>query len=274
MAALSFSDACVAWCLKYNQDPDSSKSLKLKGFFWSDDINILVSILKNTHYHIKSLSLHGSEMTEKAVKILVEGLNHCVTLEHLDLSGVGMNDQSMIAIANALENNTSIMELDVRGNWIGSSGGEAIAKLIRANTTLTSIYMSGNGVGDKGMTAISEALETNTTLKTLLAETNRFGEKGGLAVAKMLGKNTTLENLSIDHNHIGPIAGTELIHQIKEKNYTLLELTVSNTNTGHYIMFDIKEEIEKNKNYGKTKFMYKFEVGIMKKISQTNWKLY
>lgn len=137
-------------------------------------------------------------------KGIIATLKHSPLLEKIILNAHKVDIREAIALAEVLTVTHSLHTLKLRCGFLGDKGAVVLATALKSNRSLEILDLFGNDIGDAGASALADAMQQNTSLKKLKLRGNRFNIKGG----------------------------TVLLSTLKQRNISLLEMDLWNTQ-GH-----------------------------------------
>ncbi|EKX54034.1 hypothetical protein GUITHDRAFT_160781 [Guillardia theta CCMP2712] len=129
---------------------------------------------------LRSLSLHGANLSVSSAKLLANALASHEALTMLDLGNNLLGSKGVEDVCNALIHNTSLLALGLARTAMGDSGATAMAHVLRINCSLTEVYLNSNDITEEGATDLSGALLFNDSsrLSKLYLYGNPLGKAG------------------------------------------------------------------------------------------------
>ena len=182
---------------------------------------------------LKKLVIRGSDIDDRGMQALVEGMANCFNLEHLNLGGndqitvvgfralsalvrskkfclqsldvsyMSIDADEMTALADGLASMKSLKSLDLSFNDIGDEGLQALAASLTNSNDLEQLDVSCNGSFSAiGLKSLAHALPEASYLKELHLRSNSINDEGLKALAVGLTTHNTLERLDLSRNAI------------------------------------------------------------------------
>ncbi|KAJ3193208.1 hypothetical protein HK101_005225 [Irineochytrium annulatum] len=176
---------------------------------------------------IESLSFGGvTEDVEEdaAIEAMIKVANFfaaTTTLKSFELSDSNLFDRHVAVISEGLRCNKSLAELDLSGNTIGNRGFAALADALAENTTLEEIAFAGcrsdddsedgNGEGLYSGRGLEDLIGKMRGLKSLDISETLLLPEAAPRIFRAVGLSTTLESLLMDHIHINRLNDETLL---------------------------------------------------------------
>jgi len=133
-----------------------------------NECTALSTLLRCTTTKLQKLNLHGNNIDDEGVEVLVNALADINTLQELKL---GYNQSIAIegwtAVSTLLERPGTVENLSIYGNNIGDEGALIFANALANNSTLKCLYLDGNGITAEGWKSFSKLLcNTSSIINT------------------------------------------------------------------------------------------------------------
>lgn len=184
---------------------------------------------------LTELCLRDCNLKVEGGRLLAEFLRKNTTLVKLDVSKNSLGQIGGIAVADAVSRHSAILEFNVSRNSMGlhdagMAAGQAFASLLQNNSTLTCLDISFNAlqkdaVHDVILQLTPSTPNANHTLSQLNLSGNiLFGYDGNLDIAEMIEKNQTLANLSLENTNITSTGVYNLIRAMRSNTKVKLNL--------------------------------------------------
>ncbi|XP_073719317.1 uncharacterized protein [Misgurnus anguillicaudatus] len=201
------------------------------------DCATLVSILTSKTSCVRELILTKSNVKDKGVKHLCEGLeNNKCQLETLILECCGVSDKGCAALASALRSNPShLRELNLSENTLKSSGVKLLsAELGNPLCKLEKLVLKNCGINHEGCAALASALRSNPShLRELNLSQNQFRDSGINQLSDALNSpNCNLEILRLVNCSITHVGCAALASALRSNPSHLRELNLSRNKLG------------------------------------------
>eukprot|EP00753_Platysulcus_tardus_P011172 PLAT3273.4.p1 GENE.PLAT3273.4~~PLAT3273.4.p1 ORF type:complete len:991 (+),score=433.08 PLAT3273.4:1-2973(+) len=160
---------------------------------------------------LRSLSLQGCKLGDRAVSRLCAALETHGSMEELHLGSNDVNVDGARAIARLLQNMCGLRLLDLSWNSITGIGGAAIAQAMAVNRTLRQLGLAWNRLGrSEADVALLLNVQSHPCLQVLDLAYNGCEEDCAVAAAQLLRRNDRLQALTLDGNPLG-VGGGKLM---------------------------------------------------------------
>jgi len=183
---------------------------------------------------ITALSMHP-QLMELRLSNMEMGRNECAALSTLlrwsttklitlNLHGNNINDEEVEVLVDAVTNVNTLQELNLAWNQtITIKGWKTVATLLEmSDTKLEILRIHCNMIGDEGALVFANALVSNSTLKTLDLDGNGITSEGWAPFSKLLCDTSTVNKTFMSNHTLRSIAGRQNGFSVEIINYLAL----------------------------------------------------
>ncbi|KAG9397641.1 Leucine Rich repeat [Carpediemonas membranifera] len=162
---------------------------------------------------LTTLNLHGNNLQDSGIIILMGGVRSCLSLSRLILSQTMFSHAGLAAIAALLTVRPTVTHLDISCNRLTD---EALSVLVRRVGTvkLHSLVLDHNNLGDTSVTALAESLVNHPTLHHISLAHNKLGLVAAVALEQALEQYNVLQVLNVSGNPLPATSQTSLCHAV------------------------------------------------------------
>eukprot|EP00759_Apiculatamorpha_spiralis_P046422 PhF_6_TR4280/c0_g1_i1/m.5781 len=153
---------------------------------------------------LESLIIHGGEITDDAVPVLLEALDGMTAMQTLILAGCGIGPEDSQAIFGSILRSSHITRCELGRNSLGDVGLQNFAGSVGS---LVHLALELNSIGDEGAQYIADYLKSDNKMRYLNLRCNRIRCSGAIALCDSItgNPNSALESMNLDINYIeGP----------------------------------------------------------------------
>ena len=183
----------------------------------SDGTKALVEGLQHCN-SLQTLNLECNNIGSDGIKALAEGLQHCNGLQTLNVGYNCIGSDGVQALAEGLQHCNSLQTLNLEGNCIGSDGAKTLAEGLQYCNSLQTLNLTCNSIGSEGAKALAEGLQHCNSLQTLNLNYNSIGSDGAKALAEGLQYCNSLQTLNLTCNSIGSEGAKALAEGLQHCN--------------------------------------------------------
>eukprot|EP01068_Selenidium_serpulae_P016039 Selendium_serpulae@DN6261_c2_g2_i1.p1 len=92
------------------------------------------------------------------------------SIQLLRLNATQLDDRAMKLLCEGLQENSSLRYLELKDNCFGKRGAKYLASAIKTHPTLNSVLLGGNTIGPEGVRLLQTALKSNPRLAQMQCE--------------------------------------------------------------------------------------------------------
>lgn len=175
---------------------------------------------------LKRLSVGYSDLSEKGVRIIIDGLRRNSALQCLDISANRICDQTAALLVEALVNGScrAMRKLDLASCKLSEESLCALAT--SGMPRFTKLDLSHNKIGPRAAAAIGELLERHETLQELCIWQAQLDDDTAPLILHGATHCRSLASLNIGLNGLGMRSATS-IAELCKRNASVKHLTVS-----------------------------------------------
>jgi hypothetical protein len=184
---------------------------------------------------LTNLCLNVRRLDEPMTRALALALKQNSVLMILNLTSTFASCPSAFAILaeQGLVQRTScgsgnaLQVLHLSYNRLDKMNVSALTSVLSSgSSTLISLHLDHNVLDSAAACTIAQGLLSNKSLRTLNLSSNYIDDDGCFSLAKSLQTNTKLTTLDLSSNQITMCGASELLHVLKQDNYTLTALNL------------------------------------------------
>ena len=167
-----------------------------------NECTALSTLLRWTTTKLITLNLHGNNINDEEVEVLVDALTNVNTLQDLDLSS---NEEITIkgwkAVSTLLEMpGSNLKELDVINNNIGDDGALVFANALANNSTVETLNLYGNGITAEGWAPFSKLMRDTSSVNNTYLSNHTLKSFGSFSYITVTGDVRSLLLLNRNEN--------------------------------------------------------------------------
>jgi len=155
------------------------------------------------------LDVSGNKISNHAVGVLNDALQHNVVLQRLKL------DELEIAVQD-LFGSTGANAISFAGQPLSERDSVFIAATLNVNTPMNSLDLTDCNIGPAACQHLGQAFTKNGAITTLKLGHNNFGSVGAIALAPVLQADNVLQVLDLAGNEVGQDGAVALAHAVKD----------------------------------------------------------